>query len=446
MYFIKKTTGEDFRTLGFFLIPVPFLIYLLYIIPREASLAVLGIFSCLFIWHGLIYTKLPKIPLKWIILAGLAYRILAVPPTPSLSDDYFRFLWDGQLLIHGENPFSRLPEDIKPTEYAALGLQQGLYTGLNSPSYFTIYPPVNQGFFALAAAIGGDNIPRGLWVLKLAILLAEILSFWFLYKLLCAWKKPTWWLGLYALNPLVIVELTGNIHFESWMICGILGSLYFLQKHKIIISAVFCGIAIASKLLPIMFFPLLIPVLGWRKSIIYGAVASLVGFVGFLALPHPEAVFNILESVGLYFENFEFNSSIYQWLKWAGIPHKLLGKTLPLLVILSILYMTWRSKDKGLNILARNMLIALSLYFICARIVHPWYITTLVALTSLTQLRYPLIWTSLLPITYLTYETTLYQQPYALMSLAYIVLAIYTFFEIKQLPDNQALSSKYHSP
>ncbi len=60
---------------------------------------------------------------------------------------------------------------------------------------------------------------------------------------------------LYALNPLVIVELVGNIHYEGLTICFLLAGLYFYKKQKDLPSATFLGLAAGVKLLPLIFLP-----------------------------------------------------------------------------------------------------------------------------------------------------------------------------------------------
>jgi hypothetical protein len=384
----------------------------------------------LFIWYGLSVEKWKNISPIWLLTGGIAFRLIALPSIPSLSDDYFRFIWDGKLLIHGENPFARLPSEIADQEYRSLGLSEELYTGLNSPNYFTIYPPVNQASFAIASFAG--PLRSSLFILKLSILMAEILNLFLLFKLLTRWEKPRWWLGYYALNRLVIIELTGNIHFEAWMIAGLLGALYLLEKGRWLTASVAWGIAIASKLLPIMLFPFLIRKIGWKRSFIVGFLALMPTIVGFSLLPQAMAVFNIFESIGLYFENFEFNAGLYRWIQWLGADGMLWGKVLGLAAAGGILLIAFFRKEKNTASLATDFLLALSLYFFFARIVHPWYICTLVALASLGHYRFPMIWTALLPLTYLTYSSPLYPQPYLLMTLCWLIVLGFAWQEFRK--------------
>ncbi|MEZ4685837.1 MAG: glycosyltransferase 87 family protein [Bacteroidia bacterium] len=313
-----------------------------------------------------------------------------------------------------------MPSEIAPEDYERLGLSPELYRGLNSPNYFTIYPPVNQVSFAIAAL--PHQLLASVWLLKLSILIAEVLSLFLIIHLLSVWKKPLWWAGYYALNPLVIIELTGNIHFEAWMVCGLLGSLAFLASRQWVWAALAFGIAIASKLLPLLLLPFFIRKLGWSKSLAFGAIAVAPTIAGFALMPQPEAVLNIFNSIGLYFENFEFNAAVYRWLLWLGADGLIWGKVLGLIAAGGILALAFFRKRIQIIELPVEFLLALSMYFFLARIVHPWYICPLVALAGFGSFRFPVVWTALLPLTYLTYQTEEYQQPYEIMTLCWLIV------------------------
>jgi uncharacterized membrane protein len=70
---------------------------------------------------------------------------------------------------------------------------------------------------------------------------------------------------IYALNPLVIIELTGNLHFEAVMIFFTLLSVWLLVTNKWILASLALTLAISAKLLPIIFLPLLFITLVGKK-------------------------------------------------------------------------------------------------------------------------------------------------------------------------------------
>ncbi|MBK7036195.1 MAG: hypothetical protein IPH42_07580 [Bacteroidetes bacterium] len=67
-------------------------------------------------------------------------------------------------------------------------------------------------------------------------------------KLLVQLKMPVKYQLIYTLNPLIILELTGNMHFEAIMVFFLVLSIYYLVKQKDIFSAIAFGFAIGSKL------------------------------------------------------------------------------------------------------------------------------------------------------------------------------------------------------
>ena len=46
-----------------------------------------------------------------ILAAGLLARVVLIPTAPTLSEDVYRYLWDGTLVAHGVNPYPHAPAD-----------------------------------------------------------------------------------------------------------------------------------------------------------------------------------------------------------------------------------------------------------------------------------------------------------------------------------------------
>lgn len=422
---------------------------LLYKIERAQFTYLILLFGGLFagyfliIGKGIIRKVIPPFSRNtWLlmIVAAVIFRLIALFSIPNLSDDYYRFIWDGRLLANGENPFLKLPADYmkQPEKTVELGLTQELYNGLNSPKYFTIYPPVNQFIFWLSAAIFPNNINGSIWLMKFFLFCAELVSLYLIYKLLQHYGRPREWLAIYALNPLVIVELMGNLHFEALMICFLLWAIYLLAKGKWQLSSIPYALAICSKLLPIMLMPLLIRRLGLKNTVIFGLLVLSGMIICFLPIFDWDTFKHLGESVGLYFQKFEFNASIYYIVRWIGFQVKgyniigTAGKYLAVTTVIGILLITLLELKPTWKNIGAAMMGAFTIYFSMATIVHPWYATTLVALAAISTWRYPIIWTFLLPLTYFTYLTTSYVENLWLVAMEYVVLLFWIIWEVSR--------------
>ena len=308
------------------------------------------------------------------------------------------------------------------------------YPLLNSPHYYSVYPPVCQAIFGLAAALAPGSARGTVVLLRLVVLLAEAGTAGLLLALLRAFGQPPGRALIYLLNPLVIVELTGNLHFEALMLSLLLLALLLLVRGRRLASAGALGLAVGTKLLPLLALPLLARRLGGRRFITYGLVVGLTVGALFAPFLSAELVRNIGRSLGLYFRTFEFNASFYYLLRAVG--YRLtgynvigtLGPALALGTAAAGLLLAWREARPTPATLPRTLLLLLTVYYLLATIVHPWYLTPLVALSLFTPYRYPLVWSGLAVLSYATYQTPAYTENLWLVGLEYAgVLAVLSY-------------------
>ena len=143
-------------------------------------------------------------------------------------------------------------------------------------------------------------------------------------------------------------------------------------------------------------------------------------------------------SLDLYFQKFEFNAGVYYLLRWVFLVLTgfnfiiVIGPALGLLTIYAIFRMVKAEVDLSWERLPLMMLVAFSCYLFSATIIHPWYIALPLALCVLTPLRFPVLWSGLVVLSYSHYNDGLFEENYALIALEYIVLAFFMLFEIKQ--------------
>ena len=378
-----------------------------------------------------------QLPWRWGLAATLVFRLLWLPATPAFSDDVYRFRWDGLLVANGVNPFQFRPDEIiadgartalppEARRNVVLPQLQELYRVLNSPHYYSVYPPVCQAVFGLAARLFPASQAGFVLSLRLVILLAELGTAWLLLALLPVLGGPPERALRYLLHPLVIVELTGNLHFEGVSLFFTLLALWLLSRQRWAVSALALGLGVATKLLPLLALPLLVRRLGLRRFATYGGLC--LGVFGLLFSPFfsVELLINISRSLRLYFRSFEFNASIYYLLRPIGYwltTYNQIAVIGPLLALCSGLVglgLAWRERLPRLTSLPQTLLLVLTAYYILATTVHPWYLTLLIGLSTLSRFRFPLVWGGLAVLSYAAYRSSAYTENMWLVGVEYV--------------------------
>ena len=151
-----------------------------YWIQRHQSFSLVLAYSSAFIGYVLLLQK--KEGTKLLFTTGVLLRILMFLTLPSLSDDLYRFIWDGTLIKNGIHPFAELPGYYLDKNID--GLSDDLYGLLNSQGYFTIYPPVNQAIFWLGAVIGKEDWLVSTNVIRIFLYAADVGSYFLLKSIL----------------------------------------------------------------------------------------------------------------------------------------------------------------------------------------------------------------------------------------------------------------------
>ena len=172
----------------FAVLSIAFYINFGYGLERSDFIKLISIYTALFFTAYLLIEKtIPKPRDNFWFLAGLGivFRFVFIPAIPNLSQDFYRFLWDGRLLIQGVSPYL-----FTPSSSTALGVtieqSQQLIEGMGAlnASHFSNYPPINQLFFAIAALFAGKSILGSVVVLRVLIILADVGILYFGKKLL----------------------------------------------------------------------------------------------------------------------------------------------------------------------------------------------------------------------------------------------------------------------
>ncbi|MET7029669.1 glycosyltransferase 87 family protein [Sediminicola luteus] len=389
---------------------------------------------------------------KFLIVAGILFRLVFFVVSPNLSQDFFRFIWDGELVRQGFNPYLFTPNELMAQGNLVIANAQELHMGMGelSAKHFSNYPPLNQVLFALAAALGGKSILGSIMVMRAIIICADLGILYFGIKLLKHLNRSSYLIFWYFLNPLVIIELTGNLHFEGVMLFFFMVAIYFTAKKKWQWGGVFYAFAILTKLVPLIFLPLFLKHYGIKKSLIFYFIIGGAVLVFTLPFFTMDFIANYSATIGLWFSNFEFNASIYNIIKYVGLQFdvpayemiKVYGKVIPFIIITVVLVFTFLRNNKNTSGLIVSMLWILSCYYFLATTVHPWYIIFLVILAIFTEFRFPLVWSFTVILSYWAYSNALFQESLLILSIEYILVYGFLIYELITLNNKNLLFCK----
>nr|WP_299387451.1 mannosyltransferase [Allomuricauda sp.] len=411
-----------------------------YDLERSDFPKLLSLFAALFFLHYKLI-QFEKWNPRFLLFFGVAFRLVLLVAEPNLSQDYYRFIWDGELIKNGINPYIHLPKELILQENLPIANAQELLEGMGNLSarHFSNYPPINQLIFTLSTFLGGGTIMGAIISMRMIIILADVGILYFGRKLLQHLNLSTHTIFWYFLNPLVIIELTGNLHFEGTMLFFFVWAMYLLAKQKWTWAAPVYAISILVKLVPLLFLPILLKYLGLKKSVLFYLAVGICCVL--LLLPFYSSVFvnNYSETVGLWFSNFEFNAGIYNGIKQIAVhcfdakPWELVkvyGSWIARLTVIGALLVAFIGKNQNIHIVCTSMLWVLAGYYLLSTTVHPWYIVFLVLLSVFTKYRFAMVWSMLVVLSYFAYSNPEYEENLWLLAIEYIVVFGYMIYEL----------------
>lgn len=343
-----------------------------------------------------------------ILAVALLLRLAMVPMAPSLSDDVYRYLWDGRLVVAGVNPYHHVPADS-----ALARFHDELFGAQGYPTTNTIYPPAAQLLFAgcMAPAELTGDFRFGLVFWKLLLIAAELVAIALMLRVAVLADVPRVRVLLYAWHPLAVVELAGQGHTDAlWVLALALGLFsYAAARQGRGIPGIAFGAAV--RLHPLSLLPLFARYAGRRQAAV-GAVLALPFLLTFLPLLEPTAFGTYTAVLGRFTNFYEFNGGFYYAVKaaldaWHIKPSNAIagGIGTGVQLVLLLLVWAWPVRDRSVRSLALRALVIVTAQIVLGAKVHIWYFAAPLALlpfASRRSLNAAWLWVALAgPFTYL---------------------------------------------
>ena len=196
----------------------------------------------------------PHTPRTWLVIvlvSAVAFRVMLLPTRPTLSDDIYRYVWDGRVQAAGISPYRYAPS-ASPLAFLRVN-DSTIWRYINRKTAITIYPPAAQIAFWAIYRVHADSIT---WT-KTALTLAELsalapLALWLRRQSLSLLR-----LLILAWSPLAIFEVAGNGHMDALVLAPLVIAWLAFEGRRPTLLGVSLGVATLLKLYPVLFFPLL---------------------------------------------------------------------------------------------------------------------------------------------------------------------------------------------
>ncbi|MGH9942701.1 MAG: glycosyltransferase 87 family protein [Pyrinomonadaceae bacterium] len=205
--------------------------------------------------------------LALVVVFAALFRLSVLFVPPLLSDDIYRYVWDGRVQATGINPYRYIPADPALAHLR----DEAIYPRINRRDYApTIYPPVAQMIFFLVT-----RVSESVTWMKLVMVAFEAVGLWAIAELLASFGLPRQRVLLAAWHPLLVWEIASSGHLDALLVCFVALALLARRRERDGWAGFLLACAALVKFFPLVLFPALYRRWNWRMPLALSATVAL---------------------------------------------------------------------------------------------------------------------------------------------------------------------------
>ncbi len=327
-----------------------------------------------------------------ILLPAIVFRLTAWTMAPALSDDVFRYRWEGMVQAAGGNPYQS-----RPVDETWVGLRDETYGRVGGKDVKAGYGPLIEMIEAVtyrgASALTDDPYAQA-HLFKAPSALCDLGTIAVLAALLAARGMPTGRLLVYAWSPLAVIEFWGTGHNDAIAIFFVVLALLLAARERWWWAFGALSLGACAKIWPLILFPLFAGWRGWRPLRWYQWIV-LPPIAIVLAVPFWSDVSENADFMTGFLGGWRNNDSFYGlllWLTGAEDPAKHTAAGIVIAAAVLVTLLRWPLERATLTVVTVLLLVSSN----C----HPWYLTWMTPLLAFHPVAGLLLWTVLAPLAY----------------------------------------------
>jgi alpha-1,6-mannosyltransferase len=353
------------------------------LVPRH-----LPVYACAFAAYLVALSAAPRLSERAVqgaLAAAFLWRAVLLPAAPLLSDDIYRYIWEGRIQNHGGNPY-RWSDRVDAPRWGS-DLRDETWRRVNNRDYTAIYPPLWQ-----LAARGVVTLHDSVLAMKAFVVAAEIGTLLVLLRILGRRGLPRGRILVFAWSPLALVEIAGSGHNDPLGLLLLALGLLALDSGRPLAAALATGLGFQAKLLPGFIGLSWIRRFRWTHVLAGAAVAAIVTW------PYLSAGSGLLASLQKYGALIRFNESLFALVAFVVGEHVPALRVSALLLFATALVLAWRRTEP-----ATSALVVPAASLLLTANVLPWYALWLLPGLVLRDCPPALLFTGTVALTYLVY-------------------------------------------